>query len=187
MGGDRPNVRGLDHLGVVVPDLEQAAAFLEQALGAETLYDLFVAAEDGSVRLNGPDGPVDTELDFGGAKINDKPATVRNQGHRMMRLGDGATLELLQYDTEHDPSGARFGDLGLSHLAVYVDDIDLAAESLAAAGGKLYDRIPLFGLEADPDGWAQYAEAPWGLRIELVTYRGGAYEETTRLRRPWSA
>ncbi|MFT7865631.1 VOC family protein, partial [Salmonella enterica subsp. enterica serovar Enteritidis] len=31
-------VRGIDHIGITVPDIEQATLFLEQALDARVLY-----------------------------------------------------------------------------------------------------------------------------------------------------
>jgi catechol 2,3-dioxygenase-like lactoylglutathione lyase family enzyme len=33
-------VRGIDHIGVTVPDIESAARFLEAAFGATTVYDV---------------------------------------------------------------------------------------------------------------------------------------------------
>ena len=34
------NFRGIDHVGITVPDVKEASAFFEKALNAETLYDV---------------------------------------------------------------------------------------------------------------------------------------------------
>lgn len=180
-------VRGLDHIGVCVRDLDEASDFLAAALGAEVMYDLFAPSADPAnpgVALNGPDGQTEERLDFSGAEINDAPG-VGFLGHRMMRLGDGATLELLVLDA---PEQARstYTDLGVNHFSVFVDDIEAAAERAEAAGATLFERFGMIGLEAGEGAEAQYAISPFGLRFELISYGHLAYEETTGLRRTFA-
>lgn len=177
----------MDHVGITVRDLDEASQFLEAALGAEVMYDLFAVATDPSnpgVALNGPDGPTDERLDFSEARINDAP-NVGFLGHRMMRIGDGATLELLLLDTEA-PAASEYVHLGISHFSVFVDDIEQAARRVEAAGGTLFERFEMIGLEAGERAEAQYAIAPFGLRFELISYGQLAYEAVTSLRRTWS-
>lgn len=180
--------RGIDHIGIVVGDLDEASTFLETALGAETMYDLFGPSQDPSnpgVALNEVDGGQgEDRLDFSEASINDAPG-VGYLGHRMMRLGGGPTVELLVMDTE-GPRAAAYEDLGTNHFAVFVDDIEAAAAQVEAAGGKLYERFEMIGLEAGERAYAQYAVAPFGLRFELISYGSLAYEEATPLRRTYA-
>jgi catechol 2,3-dioxygenase-like lactoylglutathione lyase family enzyme len=181
------SARGLDHIGITVRDIDEASSFLEEALGAQVMYDLFAPSADPAnpgTELNGRDGPTGDILDFSGANINDAPE-IGFRGHRMMRLGDGATLELLALDNEN-PGPGGYGDLGVSHFAVYVDDIAAAAERVSAAGGTLYDRFEMIGLEGGESAEAQYATAPFGLRFELISYGRLAYEDVTPLRRTWA-
>jgi catechol 2,3-dioxygenase-like lactoylglutathione lyase family enzyme len=188
MAGSEGRARGIDHVGVTVRDLDEASQFLEDALGAEVMYDLFGPSVDPAlpgVALNGFDGPTDERLDFSGANINDASPPLGFLGHRMMRLGDGATLELLLLDGG-DPVASDYGHLGVSHFSVFVDDIDAAARRVQAAGGALYDRFEMIGLEAGERAEAQYALAPFGLRFELISYGHLAYERVTPLRRTWA-
>lgn len=188
MGGpNRGAVRGMDHVGITVRDLDEASRFLEAALGAEAMYDLFAPSSDPTnpgVALNAPGGPTDERLDFSKAKINDAP-NIAFLGHRMMRIGDGATLELLVLDSE-DPSASEYRHLGISHFSVFVDDIEQAARRVEAAGGTLFERFEMIGLEAGARAEAQYALAPFGLRFELISYGHLAYEDVTALRRTWA-
>ncbi len=53
-------VRGIDHIGITVRDIEEASAFLVEALDAQVMYDLFAPSRDPQrpgTELNGPDGP----------------------------------------------------------------------------------------------------------------------------------
>ncbi len=115
------NVRAVEHIGVTVPDLEQATTFFAEAFGAQKLYDMLdeplrgPAVEKG---LGVPEGAVIEVI-------------------RMLRLGNGPNIELFTYSgvTQRDPVVPS--DYGLQHFCVYVDDIDAAAAQLEKAGGTL--------------------------------------------------
>ncbi|CAI4170157.1 VOC family protein [Streptomyces albidoflavus] len=100
-------VRGIDHIGLTVPDLEAATRFLADALGAEVLYDTLPAGR-------GPVGGPETEQRLG------VPPGTRQLAIRMLALPDGPGIELFAYD----PPGRSpaLHDLGWQHLALYVDD-----------------------------------------------------------------
>jgi catechol 2,3-dioxygenase-like lactoylglutathione lyase family enzyme len=93
---------------------------------------------------------------------------------RLLRLGEGPSLELFQVAdaTQRGPAGLH--DIGLQHFAVYVDDIEGAAARFEAAGGELLSAPnALAGREAGPHNRWLYARAPWGSLIELITYPDG--------------
>ncbi|WP_455770529.1 VOC family protein, partial [Streptomyces diastaticus] len=113
-------VRGIDHVGVTVPDLEAATRFLVDALGAEVLYDTLPAGQ-------GPVGGPETEQRLG------VPPGTRQLAIRMMALPDGPGLELFAYEPP-GRSPALPSDLGWQHLALYVDDLDAARARAVAAG-----------------------------------------------------
>ncbi|PAX84883.1 glyoxalase, partial [Streptomyces albidoflavus] len=78
-------VRGIDHIGLTVPDLEGATRFLADALGAEVLYDTLPAHR-------GPVGGPETEQRLG------VPPGTRQLAIRMLALPDGPGIELFAYD-----------------------------------------------------------------------------------------
>jgi catechol 2,3-dioxygenase-like lactoylglutathione lyase family enzyme len=93
---------------------------------------------------------------------------------RLLRLGNGPSLELFQVSDAVQRGPAALPDIGLQHFALYVDNIDEAAARFEAAGGTLLSSPnPLVGPEAAPHNRWLYGRAPWGSLIELVTYPDG--------------
>lgn len=157
-----PRPRGIDHVGITVADLEAAASFLEQAFDAVALYD--------NVTPAGPQRGVDTERTLG------LPPGTAIRHMRMMRLGNGASVELFEMAVpvgQHAPVLAS--DLGLQHFAVYCDDVEACADRFEAAGGTLLTRPqPLLGIEQAVGNAFCYARAPWGTVIELIAWPADA-------------
>jgi catechol 2,3-dioxygenase-like lactoylglutathione lyase family enzyme len=168
-----PGVRAIDHVGLTVPSIPAASAFLVAALGAEVVYDMRPEAVPASAP--GPDDQ---------ARLGVR-ADVRWKSSRLLRLGEGASIELFEYDDAHQRTPPTVSDLGIQHFAVYVDDIDAARDRIVAEGGKaLEGPLPLPGAESgDGNRWL-YTVAPWGGIIELVSYPSSqAYEATATTRR----
>jgi len=164
--------RGIDHIGVTVPDIEAATVFLIRALGAEVVYDTLVRGEPAQA---GPD--VEARLGIvAGAKI---------VAFRMLKLRNGPGIELFEMEAPEQRSPARPSDFGLQHLAFYVDDIDAAARRFAANGGELFEGPhPLPGPERGDGNVFRYGRTPWGMIVEFITYPASQpYFETTPLRR----
>jgi len=163
------NVRAVEHVGLTVPDLEQATTFFAEAFGAQKIYDM----------LDEPFGGPDVEKALG------IPQGAVIEAIRMMRLGNGPNLELFTYTgvTQRDP--VIPSDYGIQHFCVYVDDIDAAAAQFEKAGGTLLSPpLDLPGGDAGPGNRFLYARTPWGSTVELVTCPSPqAYEATTDLRR----
>jgi catechol 2,3-dioxygenase-like lactoylglutathione lyase family enzyme len=153
--------RGIDHVGLTVPDIESASRFLEEALGAIPLYDLQAAdAPPMAGRL--------AEKQLG------LPTGAKVVHMRLLRVGDGPSLELFQFTDALQRGAAALPDYGLQHIAFYVDDIDEAAARFEAAGGELLSSPnPASGPEAAPRNHWVYGRAPWGTLIELITYPDG--------------
>ncbi|MGV3770312.1 MAG: VOC family protein [Sphingobium phenoxybenzoativorans] len=166
-------VRGLDHIGVTVPNIEEAETFLFEAFGVEFIYET----------LNRSQPP------FEGAAVEQMilgPAGLSISRIRMYKLGTGPTLELFEYDAVEGQRPALRGcDLGWQHIALYVDDIDAAlARAVAAGAEKLNDPWDLTRAEGGPGNKFCFIKAPWGGLIELITYPSPQpYEQDTALRR----
>ena len=136
-----PSAPRPSHLGICVSDLDAALRFWCDGMG-------FTAAERYDLDLDAVPG-LDRSLEAGGH------VTVVSQFVR-----HGATaIELLHYSDPQPhgtPSGSR-AQLGYTHLAFHVDDLDAAVARVVAAGGTLLEATRAsLGVElvflADPDG-----------------------------------
>lgn len=162
-------VRAIEHIGLTVPDLEQATTFFAEAFGAVKIYDMI------DQPLSGP--AIESGLGVSAG------ATI--EAIRMLRLGNGPNLELFTYSGVPQRDPALPSDFGLQHFCVYVDDIDAAAARLENAGGTLLSAPgELPGGDAGAGNRYLYARTPGGSAVELVTYPSAqAYESRTSLRR----
>jgi catechol 2,3-dioxygenase-like lactoylglutathione lyase family enzyme len=148
---------GIQHIGLTVPDIDEATRFFEQAFDAVTAMST---------------GPLEVDDAFMTDKLG-VPAGRRIADIRVLRLGDGTNLELFQYVGE--PAGEplkRNSEVGGWHFAIEVDDIATATRRLrdmgleVLAGPSHIDAGPMEGLD-----WV-YFRAPWGQFMELVAAAG---------------
>ena len=166
-------MRGIDHIGITVPDIEAATKFLVEGLGAEVIYE--------SVRYTDPpiEGP-DLEN-----HTNCFPGT-RMTALRMIRMETGPDIELFEMHAAEQSPAARASDFGLQHMAVYCDDPKVAIERFERAGGKMrMQPIPIpVATEAAPHNTYAYGQTPWGMLVEFMSRPDPMrYEELTPLRR----
>jgi catechol 2,3-dioxygenase-like lactoylglutathione lyase family enzyme len=168
----RKAIRGIDHFGITVPDLEAATRFFEQAFDAKVLYDNITRAD--------PPFPGDVGSTLVGMAPDATLITMR-----MIQLGNGPGIELFEMRGPDRRVAPRLSDFGLQHFAVYVDDLAFATERFVAAGGTM------FAGPNDTDGhekgsghvWC-YGRTPWGSLVELICRPGAEeYEQHTKLRR----
>ena len=160
-----PGMRGIDHIGITVPDLDEAERFLIDVLGAQHIYTL---------------GAKQADDDWMAVHIGVDPRTVIRE-IRFYRLGNGSNLETFQYE----PGGAddpqrpqpRNSDIGGHHLAIYVDDMAAALAHLRSHGIEPMGEPTASAGPAAGQRW-EYFRSPWGMQFELVSYPGGkAYEK----------
>lgn len=165
-----PGLRGGDHLGVTVPNLEQATQFFVDVLGAQQFYDL------------GPIQSDDTDWMSTHLGVDDRARVTKL---RFLRLGYGLNLELFEYQApEQRTLPPCNSDVGGHHLALYVDDFDAALHYLRDHDIEVMGE-PTVRTSGPSAGqtWV-YFRAPWGMQFELVSYpQGKAYESayTSRL------
>jgi catechol 2,3-dioxygenase-like lactoylglutathione lyase family enzyme len=165
--------RGIDHIGVTVPDLEAATRFFAEAFDAVVLYDTLR-------RGDGPVGGPGTERRLG------VPEGTAEVVVRMLALPNGPGLELFEFRGPRQRGPALPCDLGWQHIAFYVDDLDEAAARVSRAGGiPLGGPQPLPGPEAGSRNRFWYARTPWGGTLELLTYPDPQPYERTTDRRRW--
>jgi catechol 2,3-dioxygenase-like lactoylglutathione lyase family enzyme len=160
--------RGLDHVGMTVPDVEAAAAYYVDLFGGQILYRM---------------GPFDSREmppagaeDWTAAHIGVPDAALKFIG---VRVAETLMLELYEFSRPGDrrmrpPTNA---DMGPHHLALRVDDVDAAAGYLAAKGCKMMSQriIPPAGPLLGSRSW--YFRDPWGNTFELMEYQSMAFME----------
>lgn len=156
-----PGMHGTDHIGITVPDLDQAEDFFVRILGGTLIYTL---------------GGKQADDDWMHVQIGVHPRTVIEE-IRFIRLGNGSNIELFKYDAadgqKPQPSNS---DIGGHHLAIYVDDMDAAVTYLRAEGIEVMGEPVASAQAAAGQRWV-YFRSPWGMQFELVSSPGGkAYE-----------
>ena len=164
-----PGLRGSDHIGITVPDLDEAHAFFLDVLGAEHIYTL---------------GEKRADDDWMQVQIGVHPRTVIRE-IRFYRLLTGVNLEVFQYDAADgqrpQPSNS---DIGGYHLALYVDNMDAAVAYLRAAGVDVMGEPVASKQSALGQRWV-YFRSPWGMQFELVSFPNGKLYETTSAVKLW--
>ncbi|PSS60535.1 glyoxalase [Ensifer sp. NM-2] len=166
-----PGLRGIDHIGITVPSIDEAVDFFVNVLGCEPFYELgpFVFADDWMSR-----------------QLNVAPQTTMRK-LKFLRCGNGSNIELFEYEAVDQKTIPPLNsDVGGHHLAFYVDDFDAALIFLQERGVKILGE-PVERTVGPSAGqtWI-YFLAPWGLQCELVSFpRGKGYERETE-RRLWS-
>ena len=164
-----PGIRGLDHIGVTVPDIEQAVGFFQEVLGCQEAFRF---------------GPfMDDKGTFMQDLVNVNPRAVIKQ-IVMVRCGQGSNIELFQYSSpDQKTEEPRNSDYGGHHLAFYVKDIKAAVDKAKANGLKTF--MGPFPIKEGPAAGQSitYVLAPWGMQLELISYpKGMAYEKGAKTR-----
>jgi catechol 2,3-dioxygenase-like lactoylglutathione lyase family enzyme len=160
-----PGLLGVDHVGITVPNIAIAAAWLESNLGFTNPLTF---------------GPFfDDKGDFMTQLVGVDPRAVVNQ-IRMLRAGNGPGIELFDYSApDQDRSFRRNSDWFGHHVALYVRHIDKGVDTLQAETGSKLDG-PL-SLTAGPAAGQSinYFQTPFGTNVELISYpHGMAYQAT---------
>jgi catechol 2,3-dioxygenase-like lactoylglutathione lyase family enzyme len=160
-----PTLRGSEHIGLAVPDIEQATAFFVDVIGGEVLFEL---------------GPVSSDNDSMLRLNRFHPRTIIRK-LRVIKIRNGPALEVFQFEApDQRRDHPRNTDAGGHHIAFYVDDIDKATAYLKDRGVEVFDGPNLIADGPSAGLHWLYFLAPWGLQLELVSYpRGLAYEKAS--------
>ena len=158
---------GMDHVGITVPDVDEAVAWFESVMGCVAPLTF------------GPFSGVGDLLDV------DPLAVV--QQITMVRCGRSANIELFHYtapDQRLEPP--KNSDWSGYHIAFYVTDIDAAVEYMVDHGAeKLAGPLPV--TEGPAAGQTiNYFRTPFGTYIELISYPNGMAYERDPSRPLWS-
>ena len=146
------SIQRVSHLCFRVSDLERSRRFYEDVLGFKPLYEIDTVGSP-STRLLGR-------------------TDIRLTGVWLER--DGFTLQLQQLHVEGLAKPKRDTvEIGYSHVAVRVSNLDTVIERLVAAGADVLTASRT--VNATPDGGesgAVFINDPDGIRLELVQIPG---------------
>jgi catechol 2,3-dioxygenase-like lactoylglutathione lyase family enzyme len=160
---------GMDHVGITVPDINQAIEWYEDILGA--VAPLTFGPFAGSF-LEGALGVV--------------PGTQIDQ-ITTLRVGHSAGIELFKYESPGQRQDMpRNSDWTGHHVAFYVTDID---DAVAYMDSRQVDRMfGPFTLTAGPAAGQSinYFKTPWGGYIEFISYPDGMAYQVPSVHPLWS-
>ncbi|MFC5387152.1 VOC family protein [Aquamicrobium segne] len=158
-----PGLRGTEHIGFTVPNLDEAVDFFVKVIGCEPFYEL---------------GPFQSDDDWMQTQLNLHPRAVMKR-LKFLRCGNGSNFEIFEYSApDQRLEQPRNSDIGGHHLAFYVDDINEAIAYLKENDIRVLGE-PVVREEGPSAGqtWV-YFLTPWGMQMELVSYPNGkAYEQ----------
>jgi catechol 2,3-dioxygenase-like lactoylglutathione lyase family enzyme len=152
------SAKHVDHVGMVVPVLDAAVRFFEDALGAQLLWRV------------GPFHKTPTGV------------PIKNVALAMLRHGPNLNVELQAFEAEQQekrlPSNV---DFGATHIAFFVDDLQTAGASLESHGAELLQGPIETAGDAKKGERIWYFKTPWGSLMELLWRPDHlAYEGTTQ-------
>lgn len=153
--------RGINHIGLSVPDLDAATVFLKAAFNAKVAYDGLTSDDD---PRRGPDAEHQLGL----------PSTAAIVKQRMIQIGTGPSIEMFEIEGLSDTPAAGLADRGWEHISLFVDDIDAAlARAVEAGATALSEPHDNSRHEDTPGNASVYVRAPWGSLIELQSLPNG--------------
>ena len=160
-------IRGMHHLGITVPNIEEGIAFFKKVFDVVEVFRT---------------GPFDVDDAFMKNKLGALPNS-RIRDLVFLRCGNGTNVELFEYSGE-DSNGhpKRNSEIGGTHICFEVDDVFASAKRMQANGIELMEgpntveEGPLAGFS-----WV-YFNTPWGHCLEIASFKNLGYEEDTKHR-----
>jgi len=166
-----PGVVGIDHVGINVPDIDEAVKYFHDLFGFEPVTQL------------GPFSmPAEWKKTF---HIHENADQVEL---KMLRAGDGSNIELFAYKPNSGSKEQPYrDDISATHFAIYTSDIKATKAYLEGKGVKFVSDIQSGGGDTEGEKWV-YFETPWGATIELNSYpEGKGYEKHNPTVKLWTA
>jgi catechol 2,3-dioxygenase-like lactoylglutathione lyase family enzyme len=160
--GGLPGLCGTEHIGVTVPDLDQAVEFFVEVLGCQEFFPL---------------GPFQADDDWMAVHLGVHPRAVVKK-MRYLRCAHGSNLELFEYEApDQERRHPKNSDIGACHLGFYVEDLDAAVAYLKDKGVEIQGEPTTMTSGPSAGNRWVYFRAPWGLQLELISSPDGqAYE-----------
>ena len=158
-----PSFVGTDHVGIMVPNIEEAIDWFRDVMGASAPLTFGPFSD--------PTGNLMHEL-----VDVDRRAVIPQI--TQLRVGHSANIELLEYKAPHqDRRLPTNSDFGGHHIAFYVRDIDKAVRYMESR--RVEKLLGPFPITSGPAAGQtiNYFRTPFGLFIEFISYpHGEAYQ-----------
>jgi lactoylglutathione lyase family protein len=160
--------RSLSHIGISVPDLDEAVKFYTEVLGWYLIMKPTDVIEDDSA-------------------IGQMCGDVFGAGWGSFRIahlstGDRIGVELFQFPQQENPEdNFEYWKTGVFHFCIQDPDLEGLVEKIVAAGGKKRMDAPRYYYPGEKPYRMIYMEDPFGNILELyshsyeLTYSSGAY------------
>ena len=155
------------HIGISVPNLDQAVAFYEEVMGWYTIMKPTVVKEESDTAI----GKMCIDV-FGTGWGSFKIAHVST--------GDKIGIEMFEFKNNEKPREFEYWKTGTFHFCVQDPNIEALVEKIIAHGGK--QRMPIREYYPNEKPFKMvYVEDPFGLVFEIythsyeLTYSQGAY------------
>jgi catechol 2,3-dioxygenase-like lactoylglutathione lyase family enzyme len=153
-------IRYADHIGLTVPDLDQAVSFFVEVFGA-TEQARFAVHDNPEVMEHGIG--VDPQASLGAV---------------LLQLTPGLSVELFQYQAPgQDTRMPEVSDIGGHHLCVVVDDMDTAIAELRRRPDVRAGQPGTVSYGPHAGGRWLYFRTSWGLVIELIADPAGEHRD----------
>ncbi|MFD1383867.1 lactoylglutathione lyase family protein [Rhodanobacter aciditrophus] len=160
--------RSFSHIGISVPDLENAVHFYTEVLGWYLIMKPSEIIEDDSA-------------------IGEMCTDVFGVGWKRFRIahlstGDRIGVELFEFDNQENPeNNFEYWKTGVFHFCVQDPNLEELADKIVAAGGKKRMKEPRYYYPGEKPYRMIYMEDPFGNILEIyshsyeLTYSAGAY------------
>lgn len=160
-----PGLRGTEHIGFTVPNLEEATDFFVNVIGCEYFFEIGAFQNEGNWM---------TEY------MNVHPRTLMKR-LRFLRCKNGSNFEIFEYESpDQNLTQPKNSDIGGHHLAFYVDDFPAAVVYLKEKGVRLLGEPTVRTAGPNAGQTWIYFLTPWGMQLEMVSFPDGkGYEKTT--------
>ena len=157
------NIKGINHVGLTVPNIEEATEFFKNAFGAKIAYDGLSYDDD-------PRQGEEVERMLGlskGSKI------VKQ---RMIVIGNSANIEMFEIVSDLQDGPLKLVDLGFNHISLFVENMDKAINDARDAGAiPLSEKHDNSRYEDSDESSSVYLKTNWNLLIELQSIPNGYY------------
>ncbi|UDI77127.1 VOC family protein [Staphylococcus taiwanensis] len=157
--------RGINHIGLTVPDMEEATAFFKNGLNGKIAYDSQKKSDD-------PRGGNEVERVLG----LEKGAVIIHK--RMMVFGNGPNIEMFEFRDAQQGKAQSLQDIGFTHISFYIEaaHFDDVIQQVESAGGQPISEPHANTKYEDTEGnRTVYIKTPWNSLIELQTVPNGFY------------
>ena len=155
------------HIGISVPNLEQAVTFYENVMGWYTIMKPTVVTEE-------------TETAIGQMCVDAFGAGWGSFRIAHLSTGDKIGIEMFEFRNNEKPKAFEYWKTGTFHFCIQDPNIEALVEKIVANGGK--QRMPIREYYPSEKPFKMvYVEDPFGLVFEIythsyeLTYSQGAY------------